>query len=59
MNCPSRESEEGRGQDRQSLTVGGEGRLWLGRRRSWAGSGGGGELEGGDGEVNDGLGRRL
>ena len=58
MNCPSREREEGRGQERQSLTVGGEGRLWLGRRRSWAGSGGGDEVEGFDGEGDDGLGRQ-
>ena len=56
MNCPSREREEGRGEERQSLTVGGEGRLGLG---DGVVEGGGGELEGGDGEVDDGLGRWL
>ena len=50
MNCPSREREEGRGEERQSLTVGSEGRLWLGLRRSWAGPGGGDEVESGGGQ---------
>ena len=35
---------------------GGEGGLRIGRRRSWAGSGGGGEVEGGGGEVEGGEG---
>ena len=33
---------------------GGEGGLGIGRRRSWAGSGGSGEVEGGGGEVEGG-----
>ena len=33
---------------------GGEGGLRIGRRQSWAGSGGGGEVEGGSGEVEGG-----
>ena len=37
---------------------GGEGGLGIGRRRSWAGSGGGGEVEVSDGEVESGVGRR-
>ena len=37
---------------------GGEGGLGIGRRRCWAGSGGGGEVEGGGGEVESGGGRR-
>ena len=36
---------------------GGEGGLRIGRRRSWAGSGGD-EVEGADGDVEGGLGRR-
>ena len=37
--------------------VGGEGKFWLGRLRSWAGSGGG-EVEGADGDVEGSLGRQ-
>ena len=53
-----REGRDGGGEVLGDGGRGGEGGLGIGRRRSWAGSGGGGEVEGGDGEVESGGGRR-